>query len=204
MKMQITKQYVWEKLCNLVLILIYIHFAYRFGMHALATYQLSSILLLITESACIMFVFSRSIPKEVSVSVFDWFVALAGTWLPLLFIPISVNDIWVGQVLQVIGVGVSLVGLLSLNKSFGIVPANRGVKTDGLYKIVRHPLYMGYIIMNVGFILNHYTLWNILLAVAAVIFLLLRAFREEAILSKDEEYRHYMTQTKWRVIPGVF
>ena len=39
-------------------------------------------------------------------------------------------------------------------RSFGVVPANRGIKTGGLYRFVRHPIYAGYAITHIGFLIG--------------------------------------------------
>ena len=37
-------------------------------------------------------------------------------------------------------------GKLSLGRSFGLMPANRGVVSTGMYRLVRHPIYLGYLV----------------------------------------------------------
>lgn len=57
------------------------------------------------------------------------------------------------QILAVIGYTFSTFALFDLGKSFGIAPAVRGerVKT-GLYSIVKHPMYIGYAVAEVGMV----------------------------------------------------
>ena len=45
-----------------------------------------------------------------------------------------------------IGLAVVIVGKMTLGRSFGVVPANRGVVVGGPYRLVRHPIYTGYLI----------------------------------------------------------
>ena len=49
-----------------------------------------------------------------------------------------------------IGLVLVVVGKMALGRSFGIVPANRGVVVRGPYTLVRHPIYTGYLITHVG------------------------------------------------------
>jgi protein-S-isoprenylcysteine O-methyltransferase Ste14 len=84
------------------------------------------------------------------------------------------------------------------------MPANRGVVSSGLYRLVRHPIYMGYLITHAGFVLANPTIWNVMTLVAADLGLLLRAVCEERTLSRDEAYRAYQQRVRWRVVPGVF
>ena len=72
-------------------------------------------------------------------------------------------------------------GKLSLGRSFGLMPANRGVVSTGLYRLVRHPIYMGYLITHVGFLLANATFWNVLIFVAADVALMIRAVYEERV-----------------------
>ncbi len=112
---------------------------------------------------------------------------------------------------QLLTAGVSLAGLLiviggklSLGRSFGLMPANRGIVSTGLYRLVRHPIYMGYLITHVAFVAANPSLWNVALLVAADIALLARAVCEEATLARDQDYRTYQQLVRWRVLPGVF
>ena len=106
--------------------------------------------------------------------------------------------------LSATGLMVVIGGKLSLGRSFGLMPANRGVVSSGLYRIVRHPIYMGYLITHVGFLAANPTIWNIVMLVGADLTLLWRAVCEEQTLSKYAAYREYQNTVRWRVLPGVF
>ena len=45
-----------------------------------------------------------------------------------------------------------MLGKITLGRSFGVVPANRGVVVGGPYNFVRHPIYTGYLITHVAFL----------------------------------------------------
>ena len=60
--------------------------------------------------------------------------------------------------LSALGLLVVIGGKVSLGRSFGLMPANRGVVSTGLYRLVRHPIYMGYLITHVGFLAANPTL----------------------------------------------
>ena len=47
---------------------------------------------------------------------------------------------------------IALASLGTLGRSFGIVAANRGVKTRGPYRLVRHPAYFGYLMSYLGYV----------------------------------------------------
>src|SRR5262249_20156166 len=64
--------------------------------------------------------------------------------------------------LQLAGVGWSIISLGWLGRSFGLVAANRGVKVDGPYRFVRHPIYAGYVVIYVAFLLEDPLPWDLL------------------------------------------
>ena len=103
------------------------------------------------------------------------------------------------------GIGLLIVigGKMSLGYSFGLLPANRGVMNRGLYRIVRHPIYLGYLITHLPFLAAHPSLWNLALIVIGDSALIVRAFYEEQTLSLDPKSRQYRQDVKWRLLPGV-
>ena len=102
------------------------------------------------------------------------------------------------------GLLVIITGKLTLGRSFGLLPANRGVVCRGIYTVVRHPIYAGYLVTHAAFLLAHPTAWNIALLVVSDLALLVRAVYEERTLALDAEYTDYMSRVRWRVIPGAF
>ena len=106
--------------------------------------------------------------------------------------------------LSVVGLTIVINGKIVLGRSFGIVPANRGVVTRGPYRYVRHPIYTGYLITHVGFLIAHPTLRNMVALVAADLALVIRSLYEERILARDPLYREYCSQVRWHLVPGIF
>ena len=106
--------------------------------------------------------------------------------------------------LSTAGLAFVIAGKVTLGRSFGIVPANRGVVASGPYLLVRHPIYTGYLLTHVGFVLAHPTVWNIAVIVIADIALVLRALCEERVLRHDEKYQAYCGRVGWHLVPGVF
>ena len=104
----------------------------------------------------------------------------------------------------VTGLLIVVLGKLSLGRSFGLTPANRGVVSTGLYRIVRHPIYLGYLITHVGFVVANPAGWNVGVLLVADVALMLRAICEEKTLALDGQYRAYMGRVRWRIVPGVF
>jgi protein-S-isoprenylcysteine O-methyltransferase Ste14 len=103
-----------------------------------------------------------------------------------------------------VGLTIVIIGKLSLGRSFGLTPANRGIVRSGLYRMVRHPIYLGYLVSHVGFLLANPIAWNLSVLVAADIALVMRARVEEQTLARDSAYRDYMERVRFRLVPGVF
>jgi protein-S-isoprenylcysteine O-methyltransferase Ste14 len=103
-----------------------------------------------------------------------------------------------------IGLGLVVVGKMALGRSFGLVPANRGVVVRGPYTFVRHPIYTGYLITHVAFLIADPIPWNVVVILVADTALILRALMEERVLSNDVEYQGYCRRVGWHLVPGVF
>jgi protein-S-isoprenylcysteine O-methyltransferase Ste14 len=97
-----------------------------------------------------------------------------------------------------------LVGKIALGRSFGLVPANRGVVVRGPYTFVRHPIYTGYLVTHVAFLVANPTPWNVAVFVIGDTALIVRALMEERVLSADVEYQRYCVRVGWHLVPGVF
>ena len=103
----------------------------------------------------------------------------------------DVNDHVALLVLQILGMAISLTGLLSLNQSFRHgCRKPRGEKPWTL-PIVRHPIYAGYFLSFGAFLLQNITLFNFLIYGVFVALELLRIKAEERVLSRDLGYAHY-------------
>ena len=168
-------------------------------------YSLRSILLVISEAAIILFMVFRKPTGDISIRAYDWLIAIGATIGPL-FVRAEGLPIWLlgGVIVQVTGIAIHLGAKLSLNFSFGIVAANRGVRQNGLYRFVRHPMYFGYVVAHTGFFLTAPTFWNAGVYAVVWTLFLLRIFAEERVLRKDPAYRAFMEKTKYRLVPGVF
>ncbi len=106
--------------------------------------------------------------------------------------------------LQITGWVIQISAKLALRRSFGLLPANRGVVVRGPYRVVRHPMYIGYLITDVGFLLPNFGIQNVILIALHFGVQACRIIREERVLSKDRSYREYMSRVRYRLIVGVF
>jgi protein-S-isoprenylcysteine O-methyltransferase Ste14 len=109
----------------------------------------------------------------------------------------------VGTVVQLIGACAIVAALLSLRRSFSIVPANRGIRTEGMYAFVRHPLYASELLLMLGFVIANPSILNAGLLVAEFVLQLSRAVAEERFLSTDPVYAQYLGRVKYRLVPPL-
>jgi protein-S-isoprenylcysteine O-methyltransferase Ste14 len=105
---------------------------------------------------------------------------------------------------MVAGLCLSIAGKAFLFRSFGIVPANRGIQKGGPYGLVRHPIYLGYLFAHLGYLAANLSPWNVAIYAVTRGTQVLRIRAEEAILSQDEAYRTYQGETRRRLIPGLW
>lgn len=97
-----------------------------------------------------------------------------------------------------------IITMLNLGRSFGIMIAFRKVKTDGLYSIVRHPMYGTDILLRIGFIISHLNLFTSAVFILSTLLYVYRAILEERFLILQPEYQDYMMKVKYRFIPYIF
>ena len=109
----------------------------------------------------------------------------------------------VSQTIMVIGICWQILSKIYLGRSFGLLPAHRSVVDTGPYRLIRHPIYFGYFINHVGFLLNQFSLYNLMILTIVYLFQFGRMYYEEKTLSRSEEYRQYKERVKKRFIPFV-
>jgi protein-S-isoprenylcysteine O-methyltransferase Ste14 len=98
----------------------------------------------------------------------------------------------------------SLASLLTLGRSFGVRPALRRLATRGPYRLVRHPIYLAYVIADIGYNLQEWNSGTALLVVVGWASLIYRIHAEERILSRDAGWQNYAVSVRHRLIPGVW
>jgi protein-S-isoprenylcysteine O-methyltransferase Ste14 len=142
---------------------------------------------------------------QVSSSRLAWVAATVGSFAMLLARPTSggLPELYC-EAVQLIGVGLALLSLGTLGRSFGIVAANRGVKTQGPYRLVRHPAYSGYLVAYVAYIAENPSVVNVLLLLVTTGAQLLRMAEEERLLVGDPAYSEYLARVPRRLIPFVY
>jgi protein-S-isoprenylcysteine O-methyltransferase Ste14 len=163
------------------------------------------LVLLVSEGLVVALLLIRRPTDRISVKTKDWLVAAGGSFLVLTVdkggVPLSPS---LSVTLMLLGLTIHVGAKLSLRRSFGMVAAHRGLKLNGLYTFVRHPMYAGYLLTHVGFLLLAPTLWNLAIYAAAWSCMVARMYAEERVLGEDGEYRAYMERVRYRLLPSVF
>jgi protein-S-isoprenylcysteine O-methyltransferase Ste14 len=137
-------------------------------------------------------------------------IALIATFLPLVtfrFLPqtsLAPKVLLTSMIVSWLGLVWMVVALAYLGRCFGLFPEVRGLVTRGPYGWVRHPLYLGEMVMVAGLLLPLASPLALLLFVLIVVLQIMRTFYEEqALLRAFPQYRDYMTHTR-RLLPGIW
>lgn len=194
---------VLDRVEQLVILLLWTWFAWRM----IQSPNGYAPLVMISETAVMVFTLIRRPTDAISLRPGDWMLAFTATIAPLLIVPSE--DPY--PLLAPLGVFLLFLGncwqayaKLILRRSFGIAPANRGIKITGPYRFMRHPMYAGYLAVHIGVLAVMFSWWNLLIYAIGWTAQIKRLIAEERLLSEDADYRAYAEQVRWRLIPGVF
>jgi len=192
---------------KIVLVIFFTFFLVRMSVALLNQGSILNLIYVFDQFLVLTFILIRRKTEVITKRPSDWLIAFAGTFLPTLFIPagkISVVPVALAMLIIFVGIAVHLMAKLTLRCSFGVVAANRGVKMNGPYRLVRHPMYAGYMLVQLGFLLGGPTLPNFVLVVMCWILIFMRIAGEERLLSRDPEYARMLTHTRFRLFPGIY
>lgn len=195
---------LFNLLMQILLAAVWGLFSYAHFKKFLETQDLALLVLCIAEAFVVLFFIIRTEPKSVSTDFLDWIVAIVGTFSPLFLRPSSWGIFPAASELMLIGVTIQLMGMISLNRSFALVAAKREIKTTGIYRYIRHPLYASYFLTLGAYVLVYTTWWNVCIYTLAMACMIVRMSREEKFLAQDPLYREYMHQVRYRLLPRVY
>ncbi|HEV3163044.1 MAG TPA: methyltransferase [Isosphaeraceae bacterium] len=168
---------------------------------------LANLLLLPSEGLVVVFLLLRRRTTEISRSPYEWVIAMAATCAPLLVVPgvgRALIPPAIAATVLMMGMLIQLHAKIILGRSFGCVPAHRGLKLAGPYRFVRHPMYAGYLVSHSAFLAMNPTLWNGFVYALCYASQVSRLLAEERLLNRDPGYQEYSVIVRYRLIPWLF
>jgi len=173
---------------------------------AIARHSPWNLVILAPQGLVVLFMILRRRPLAMTTRPWDWFVALAALTLPMLVAPGGVSLIppLLGVAMVFSGLALSVWATVSLGRSFGLAAANRGVVKSGPYRVLRHPIYAGYLLSDLGFLLMNPIARNLVLYALALFLSLARIRAEEALLAADPAYAALRAKVRDRLVPWFY
>ncbi len=118
------------------------------------------------------------------------------TWMP-----------WAGRALIVLAIGAFVAGMLALGRNLTGFPEPTEfgqLVTSGIYRLIRHPLYTGNVLLFLGVALHQRSRAGLIVAALALGFFWLKAGHEEVRLRlRFPGYGDYQAATAGRLFPGL-
>ncbi len=119
----------------------------------------------------------------------------------------SIQNI-VGLILLISGLSIMIFSQATLRKSYHstlIIRENHKLITHGIYRFIRHPIYLGMIIASIGIPIFSLNLYGVLVMLIMIPVFLSRIRLEEKMLTEAfvDEYTKYIRTTK-KLIPFIY
>ena len=136
------------------------------------------------------------------------FIPIDVFYLKLLATPQPMIQI-LGGILSLFGYGIMLLALYQNEFATPVVrdQSERGheLRDTGLYGLVRHPFYTGFILFCIGMALWLQSYATLIVGLLPLTALIGRIYAEEKILQETlPGYREYMSRTRNRIIPFIY
>jgi protein-S-isoprenylcysteine O-methyltransferase Ste14 len=201
------RDYTWHIFSSIIPMILFASFCYIHVRYWVGHGELKGLGFAIQEAVLVFLFLVRRRPVESINSFAAWSVAIAGAYGVLLLQPndntlLNLDSFY--TIIALLGAALAITSTAFLGRSFGLVAANRGVKSDGAYRIVRHPIYASYLVGFSAYLLASLSLWNVIVLVVSMGFQLRRIYAEESVLMRDPEYQAYAQRTRHRLVPGIY
>ena len=108
------------------------------------------------------------------------------------------TDTWpiYAELLFLCGASIAIVSFIFLGRNFSIFPSVRGIENRGPYRIVRHPAFLGEIIMITSCTIASINIAAIFIMIFSLVTIIIRIIAEEQVLKKVSAYRSYMKEVE--------
>jgi len=190
--------------CNILVVLLLLLLALSSYRRFVSSHSLWSFGILTVNTLFLCLFLTRPTAKSETTSLPLYLIATAAVALPLLLRPsATVAPAAIGYGMQLAGLVMLMGSLLSLRRSFALVPGNRGIRDGGLYRFVRHPMYLSELTILLGVVVANPTTANIIVWICECGLQVARARAEEDFLATDPVYRAYRERVPYRLLPGL-
>jgi len=122
----------------------------------------------------------------------------------------STVPVWLcllGDVLIAAGLSISMLVIIQNSYAAATVTVETDQKlaSGGFYRFVRHPMYVGNMIIMVGMPLSLGSYWGLLFVIPGVAMLVFRILDEEKLLTQElTGYPEYAQRVRYRLVPNVW
>ena len=112
----------------------------------------------------------------------------------------------VSSVIFALGASLAAISIFHLGRSFAVLPYKRPLITNGVYGLVRHPMYLGELLMIAACCTTKITWFSVAVLVLVLPAIANRILVEELRLgsSDDHRFRNYAALVKWRLLPLIW
>lgn len=113
----------------------------------------------------------------------------------------------IGDALVAVGLGIAMLVVIQNGYAAANVTVESGqtVVSTGLYRLVRHPMYFGNILLMVGTPPALGSYWGLVFVLPGLVVLVLRIRDEEELLGRElSGYRDYESQVRYRLLPYLW
>jgi protein-S-isoprenylcysteine O-methyltransferase Ste14 len=192
---------------NIIFAIEAVYLAYSFLIDFIKHYDFVIMLWFLIHFITAILFLTRKPNKGISSNIFVHIVSIASVMYFYLFdwkTDIHIIPDIIKLIVVSVGGILTILSLLSLYKSFGVLVSYREIRTKYMYKFIRHPIYLSYIVMDCGVVLAYFNLINAIVFVIAIGLFLLRIYYEESFLSNYGEYIEYKKRVRYRLIPFIY
>jgi len=113
----------------------------------------------------------------------------------------------IGSILFILGFSIGIIALKTNPPSnINIRPdikKDSTLITHGIYKYIRHPMYLSVMLMTLSFVFFYKSFIEIFLWIIVFVDLIVKLLYEEKLWSRDKKYKEYM-KNSYRLIPFIW